>query len=74
MNPAALKNARKQKLIRFLKKDVRYGKMTEEEANPAKYNRLSYCSQFRRSCAQADLIIEAVPEKAEIKKAVFETH
>ena len=47
--------------------------MTAEEArSPQKYN-LSYVSQLASGCKQADLIIEAVPEKAEIKKQVFET-
>ena len=46
--------------------------MTAEEVESAKYN-LSFVSQLEEAASQADLVIEAVPEKAEIKRAVFES-
>src|SRR6185503_16655622 len=44
----------------------------QEEAAAAK-SRFSYSSNLKESAAYADLIIEAVPEKSEIKRAVSET-
>ncbi|WHY00126.1 3-hydroxyacyl-CoA dehydrogenase [Neobacillus sp. DY30] len=71
VNPSALDSAQKEIDIIF-EKGVRYGKITSEEADAAK-NRLLYSSNLKEAACNADLIIEAVPERAEIKKAVFET-
>lgn len=71
VNPSALDSAQKEIDIIF-EKGVRYGKITSEEADAAK-NRLLYSSNLKEAAFKADLIIEAVPERAEIKKAVFET-
>ena len=69
-NEAALKNAQSE-LDKIFDKGLTRGKMTAEEVEVAKYN-LSYVSQLE-GWSQADLVIEAVPEKAEIKRAVFES-
>lgn len=53
-------------------KGIDRGKITEEAANAAK-ERLNYSTDLAEAVKTADLVIEAVPEKAEIKKAVFET-
>ncbi|MDQ1000662.1 3-hydroxybutyryl-CoA dehydrogenase [Neobacillus niacini] len=71
VNPSALDSAQKEIDIIF-EKGVRYGKITSEEADSAK-NRLLYSSDLKEAAFKADLVIEAVPERAEIKKAVFET-
>lgn len=71
VNPSALDSAQTEIDIIF-EKGVRYGKITSEEADCAK-NRLLYSSNLKEAAFKADLIIEAVPERAEIKKAVFET-
>lgn len=71
VNPSALDSAQKEIDIIF-EKGVRYGKITSEEADAAK-KRLLYSFNLKEAAFKADLIIEAVPERAEIKKAVFET-
>ncbi|WHY57680.1 3-hydroxyacyl-CoA dehydrogenase [Peribacillus simplex] len=71
VNQDALESARKE-IDEIFEKGVRYQKITQEEAAAAK-SRFSYSSNLKESAAFADLIIEAVPEKAEIKRAVFET-
>ncbi len=71
VNPSALDSAKKEIDIIF-EKGVRYGKITSEGADTAK-SRLLYSSNLKEASIKADLIIEAVPERAEVKKAVFET-
>ncbi|MBO0996575.1 3-hydroxyacyl-CoA dehydrogenase [Bacillus sp. SD075] len=71
VNQDALESAGKE-IDAIFEKGVRYQKITQEEAAAAK-GRFSYSSNLKESAAYADLIIEAVPEKAEIKRAVFET-
>ena len=71
VNPAAL-NGAKTEINAIFEKGVRYQKITEVEADSAK-SRLSYSSSLEEAAVQADLIIEAVPERADIKKSVFET-
>ncbi|MED3908765.1 3-hydroxyacyl-CoA dehydrogenase [Peribacillus simplex] len=71
VNQDALESARKE-IDAIFEKGVRYQKITQEEAAAAK-SRFSYSSNLKESAAYADLIIEAVPEKTEIKRAVFET-
>ena len=70
-NEAALKNAQIE-LEKIFDKGLSHGKLTVEEVESAKYN-LSFVSQLEGVASQADLVIEAVPEKAEIKRAVFES-
>ncbi|QIZ10024.1 3-hydroxyacyl-CoA dehydrogenase [Priestia megaterium] len=71
VNPSALDSAKKEIDIIF-EKGVRYGKITSEEADAGK-SRLLYSSNLKEAAIKADLIIEAVPERTEVKKAVFET-
>lgn len=71
VNQAALESARNE-IDSIFEKGVRYQKISKEEAASAK-GRFSYSSNLKEAAAAADLIIEAVPEKPEIKKAVFET-
>ncbi|WP_053363519.1 3-hydroxyacyl-CoA dehydrogenase [Bacillus sp. FJAT-27251] len=70
-NEAALSNAQ-QELDKIFDKGVARGKVTAEAADAAKKN-LLYVSHLHEAARGADLVIEAVPEKAEIKKAVFES-
>ncbi|CAN7390033.1 3-hydroxyacyl-CoA dehydrogenase [Peribacillus frigoritolerans] len=71
VNQDALESARNE-IDSIFEKGLRYQKITEEEAAAAK-SRFTYSANLKESAAYADLIIEAVPEKAEIKRAVFET-
>jgi 3-hydroxybutyryl-CoA dehydrogenase len=52
-------------------KSIRRGKITEDLRNKA-LERLSYTTNLKEASKLADLIIEAVPEKTDIKKGVFE--
>jgi 3-hydroxybutyryl-CoA dehydrogenase len=52
-------------------KGLSRGKISESDMNNAKEN-LSYTTELVSVVEEADLVIEAVPEKVEIKKAVFE--
>ncbi|MBO1911624.1 3-hydroxybutyryl-CoA dehydrogenase, partial [Microvirga sp. 3-52] len=70
INEVALKNA-KQDIAIMLEKGISYAKLTVEDAqNVRKY--LSYEHDLAKAADSADLIIEAVPENASIKKQVFE--
>ncbi|OCA88998.1 3-hydroxyacyl-CoA dehydrogenase [Pseudobacillus wudalianchiensis] len=71
INEAALQNA-KQEIDAIFEKGVARGKITAEAAEQARKN-LSYERDLVQVAAAADLMIEAVPEKVEIKKQVFET-
>ncbi|TDK63374.1 3-hydroxyacyl-CoA dehydrogenase [Bacillus salipaludis] len=71
VNENALKSAEGELNSIFAKGRER-GKISSEQENFAKAN-LSYASDLPQACSIADLIIEAVPEKAVIKKQVFET-
>lgn len=68
---AALESARKE-IDSIFDQGITRGKLTEEEAIAAKA-RLHYETDLKKNASEADLMIEAVPEKAEIKKQVFET-
>ncbi|MEH7115002.1 3-hydroxyacyl-CoA dehydrogenase [Neobacillus niacini] len=70
VNPVALESAKKE-INTIFKKGIRYGKLLEVEATDAK-NRILYSSNLKETATLADLIIEAVPEKEEIKRAVYE--
>lgn len=71
VNPTALESAKKE-IHSIFEKGVRYQKIGEIDSEAAK-SKLSYSSNLEEVAAQADLIIEAVPERSEIKKSVFET-
>ena len=71
VNPAALDSARTE-IEAIIEKGIRYGKISESAAGEMR-ERLSFSSAIEEAAASAELIIEAVPEKEAIKKAVFET-
>jgi 3-hydroxybutyryl-CoA dehydrogenase len=62
----------KQEITKIFEKGVARGKMTEALRTEAE-SRLLYTTDVVQAAKEADLIIEAVPEKLEIKKNVFET-
>ncbi|MBO8177857.1 MAG: 3-hydroxyacyl-CoA dehydrogenase [Bacillus sp. (in: Bacteria)] len=62
----------KQEITKIFEKGVARGKMTEALRTEAE-SRLLYTTDIVQAAKEADLIIEAVPEKLEIKKNVFET-
>jgi 3-hydroxybutyryl-CoA dehydrogenase len=61
----------KQEITNIFEKAIARGKMTEERRTEAE-SRLYYSTDLVQAAKEADLIIEAVPEKLEIKKSVFE--
>lgn len=67
----ALRNAEKEIKVIF-QKGMERGKVDEQKAADAK-SRLLYKTSIEETVKDADIVIEAVPEKIEIKKAVFET-
>ena len=66
--PSAIEKA-KTTTAKLYDKKVAKGKMTREEAD-AVVARIAYADSYQ-AAADADLVIEAVPEKIAIKKAVF---
>ncbi len=67
----ALANAQKEIEVMF-QKGIERGKVNDQQAEEAK-TRLVYKTSIEETVKDADIVIEAVPEKTEIKKAVFET-
>ena len=70
VNKEALESA-KEEIQTIFEKGIRYKKVSEEEAKAAG-SRLMFSSNLEEAARKADLIIEAVPEKQEIKQSVFE--
>ncbi|RST72971.1 3-hydroxyacyl-CoA dehydrogenase [Siminovitchia acidinfaciens] len=70
VNENALKNAREE-INKIAEKGLSIGKLTDEIFSRIKDN-LAYRSDLDEAASKADLVIEAVPEKAEIKRLVFE--
>lgn len=70
VNDEALQNAEKE-INEIFQKSKKYGKLSDEQIAQGKAN-LTYTIDFGQGVSNADLIIEAVPEKADIKKTVFE--
>ena len=66
--PSAIEKA-KTTTAKLYDKKVAKGKMTREQAD-AVIAKITYADSYA-AAADADLVIEAVPEKIEIKKAVF---
>ena len=71
VNDKAL-NSAKEAHEKIFAKGIDRGKITQEDAEASK-ERLTYLTDLADAVKSADLVIEAVPEKAEIKKSVFET-
>ncbi|WP_163100549.1 3-hydroxyacyl-CoA dehydrogenase [Peribacillus alkalitolerans] len=61
----------KDEISGLFQKAVTRGKLTESDFHLAE-GRLKYTTSMEEAFKEADFIIEAVPEKIEIKKAVFE--
>lgn len=70
-NETALENA-KNELYQILDKGLSRGKISAEQVEMTKEN-LMFSLHLSDVVSQADLVIEAVPEKEEIKRAVFKT-
>ncbi|MFJ7953045.1 3-hydroxyacyl-CoA dehydrogenase [Lysinibacillus sp. NPDC096418] len=70
INEQALQNAQKE-ITSIFEKSVLRGKLTAQDAEDATL-RLAYVTDLATVAKNADLIIEAVPEKKDIKRAVFE--
>lgn len=66
----AQKNAKKE-INKIADKGLSIGKLTDESYTHLKEN-LTFKTDLAEAVSKADLVIEAVPEKAEIKKQVFE--
>lgn len=71
VNEAALGNARNE-INSIFEKGLSRGKISVETVEAAQ-NNLFYSASLQEAASKADLVIEAVPEKSEIKKQVFET-
>jgi 3-hydroxybutyryl-CoA dehydrogenase len=71
VNEAALGNA-KNEINSIFEKGLARGKISVETVEAAQQN-LAYSASLQDAASKADLVIEAVPEKSEIKKQVFET-
>jgi 3-hydroxybutyryl-CoA dehydrogenase len=65
-----LENAKKE-IDSIFSKAVSRGKLSQGDASAAQ-ERLSYTANLSASASGADLVIEAVPENIDIKRAVFE--
>ncbi|MDQ0483299.1 3-hydroxyacyl-CoA dehydrogenase family protein [Guptibacillus hwajinpoensis] len=70
INEAALTDAG-EKLEGIMTKWVKKGKITEEMKNDA-FNRLHYTTSLEEAAVQADFIIEAIVEKLDAKREVFQ--
>ncbi|WP_076373094.1 3-hydroxyacyl-CoA dehydrogenase [Peribacillus simplex] len=71
VNETSLKNAEAE-LNTIFEKAILRGKLSNVKEQEAKAN-LSYVTDLQKAASSADVIIEAVPEKAEIKRQVFES-
>ncbi|AZV60736.1 3-hydroxyacyl-CoA dehydrogenase family protein [Peribacillus frigoritolerans] len=63
-------NAAKEKLDVILTKWVQKGKLSEDRKMAA-FSRLQYTTDLEKAASKADLIIEAVVEKLDVKQEVF---
>ncbi|QSS98875.1 3-hydroxyacyl-CoA dehydrogenase [Pontibacillus sp. ALD_SL1] len=64
--------AAKSDLDSIFDKGIKRGKLSVEACNEAQAH-LHFSTSLKEAASGADLLIEAVPEKAEIKRSVFET-
>jgi len=60
----------KQTINKQLTKLIEKGKLTSEEAESVR-GRIAYTTEFKDALAQADYLIEAVPEDLELKKKIL---
>ena len=61
----------KAKIDKWLAYFVSEGRLTQDEANALR-DRISYARTLEEACQNAGLVVENVPEKIEVKQAVFE--
>lgn len=70
ISDAQLKDAEKE-ISSIMQKGVQRGKMTENEVSNT-WEKLHFSVSLASNAAEADLIIEAVPERLDIKRNIFE--
>ncbi|WP_273835245.1 3-hydroxyacyl-CoA dehydrogenase family protein [Guptibacillus sedimenti] len=70
INEAALKDAG-EKLEGIMSKWVKKGKITEDQKTEA-FGRLQFSTNLEEAAVRADFIIEAIVEKLDVKREVFE--
>ena len=61
----------KNKIEKWLAYFIEEGKLTQEEADALR-GRISYARTLEEACKDAQLVVENVPEKIEVKQAIFE--
>lgn len=61
----------KNKIARWTAHFVETGRLTQEEGD-ALLGRISYARTLEEACKDADLVVENVPEKIEVKQDIFE--
>ena len=61
----------KNKIAKWADYYVEQGRITREEAD-ALIGRISYAGSLEEACKNADLVVENVPEKIEVKQEIFE--
>jgi 3-hydroxybutyryl-CoA dehydrogenase len=62
----------KRKILLWLNNDISSGKINKDEMENI-FSRISYCSEIGEAISDADIVIENVPEKLEVKISVWET-
>ena len=60
----------KNKIDKWLAHFIEEGKLTKDEADAVR-GRIHYATTLDEACKDADLVVENVPEKIEVKQAVF---
>ena len=60
----------KNKIDKWLAHFIEEGKLTKDEADAVR-GRIHYATTLEEACKDADLVVENVPEKIEVKQAVF---
>lgn len=60
----------KNKIDKWLAHFIEEGKLTKDETDTVR-GRIHYATTLEEACKDADLIVENVPEKIEVKQAVF---
>ena len=61
----------KNKIEKWLAYFMEEGRLSPEEADALR-SRISYARTLEEACKDAQLVVENVPEKIEVKQAVFE--
>ena len=61
----------RNKIEKWLAYFIQEGRLSQAEADAVR-GRISYANTLEEACREADLVVENVPEKLEVKQAVFE--